>query len=102
MKGMIRWYISKQNRLMLLSVWSVGVKKKLMFIESLRDLLRKSNKIVHKFSWVEMSGLHLRQSSFHYSSCGPFTKPCERIQKFREMGNLKRLYRIELDKVCYS
>ena len=64
MKGMIRWYISKQNRLMLLSVWSVGVKKKSMFIESLRDLLRKSNKVVHKFSWVEMSGLHLRQSGF--------------------------------------
>ena len=35
---------------MLLSVWSVGVKRKLMFIESLRDLLMKSNKIVHKFS----------------------------------------------------
>ena len=49
-----------------------------------------------------MSGLHLRQSGFNYSSCGTFTKPCERIQKFREMGNLKRLYRIELDKVCCS
>ena len=35
---------------MLLSVWPVGVKKKIMFIESLRGLLRKSNKIVHKFS----------------------------------------------------
>ena len=49
-----------------------------------------------------MSGLHLRQSGFDYSSFGPFNKRCERIQKFREMGNLKRLYRIELDKVCCS
>ena len=49
-----------------------------------------------------MSRLHLRQSSFNYSSCRPFTKPCERIQKFREIGNLKRLYRIELDKVCFA
>ena len=49
-----------------------------------------------------MSRLHLRQSGFNYSSCRPFTKPCERIQKFREIGNLKRLYRIELDKVCFA
>ena len=55
MKGIIRWYISKQNRLMLSSVWPVGVKKKIMFIESLRGLLRKSNKIVHKFSWVKIN-----------------------------------------------
>ena len=31
---------------------------------------------------------HLRQPRFTYSTCGPFTKYCERIQKFREIGNL--------------
>ena len=31
-----------------------------------------------------------------------FTKHCEKIQKFRETGNLKHLYRNELDKVVYT
>ena len=36
---------------------------------------------------------HLKEPGFTYSACGPFTKYCERIQKFRETGNLKDLYR---------
>ena len=43
-----------------------------------------------------MAEWHLRQPGFVYSACGPFTKHCERIQKFRETGNLKHLYRNEL------
>ena len=31
----------------------------------------------------------------------PFNKHCERIQKFRETGNLKHSYRNELDKACF-
>ena len=31
-----------------------------------------------------------------------FTKHCERIQKFRETGNLKHLHRNELDKACFA
>ena len=31
-----------------------------------------------------------------------FTKHCERILKFREAGNLKHLYRSELDKAFFS
>ena len=42
--------------------------------------------------------LHLRQPGFTYSACGPFTKHCERIQKFRETDNLKHLYGNELGK----
>ena len=38
-----------------------------------------------------MTELHLKQPGFTYSVCGPFTKYCERIQKFRETGNLKHL-----------
>ena len=40
-----------------------------------------------------MPELHLKQPEFSYSSCGRITKHCGRIQKFRETGNLKHLYR---------
>ena len=49
-----------------------------------------------------MPELHLKQLGFTCSACGPFTKHCERIQKFRETGNLKHLYRSELDKACFT
>ena len=49
-----------------------------------------------------MPELNLRQPWFTSSACGPFTKHCERIQKFRETGNLKHLYRNQLDKACYA
>ena len=48
-----------------------------------------------------MPQLHLKQPGFTYSACGPFTKHRERIQKFRETGNLKYLSRNELDKACF-
>ena len=34
---------------------------------------------------------HLKLPGFTYSACGLFTKHCERIQKFRETGNLKHI-----------
>ena len=40
--------------------------------------------------------LHLKLTRFTYSACGSFTKHHERIQKFRESGNLKHLYWNEL------
>ena len=46
--------------------------------------------------------MHLKQPVFAYSACGPFTKHHERIKKFRETGNLKHLYRNELDKACFA
>ena len=49
-----------------------------------------------------MTELHLKQPRFTYNACGPFSKHRERIQKFRETGNLKHLYRIELDKACFA
>ena len=48
-----------------------------------------------------MPGLNLKQPRFTYSACGPLTKHRARIQKFRETGNLKHLYRNELDKACF-
>ena len=63
------------------------------------------NKIINNFLWTRdkfMPELHLKQPGFTYSACGPFTKHRERIQKFRETGNLKHLYRNELDKACFA
>ena len=48
-----------------------------------------------------MPELHLKSPGLTYSACGPFTKNRERTQKFRETGNLKHLYRNQLDKVCF-
>ena len=46
--------------------------------------------------------LHLKQLEFTYSACRPFTKHREKIQQFREAGNLKYLYRNELGKTCFA
>ena len=56
------------------------------------------NKIINKFFLTGdkfMPELHLKQPGFTYSPCGPFTKHRERIQKLRETGNLRNLYRNE-------
>ena len=63
------------------------------------------NKIINKFLLTgdkSMPELHLKQRGFTYSTCRPFTKHGERIQKFRETVNLKHLYRNELDKACFA
>ena len=63
------------------------------------------NKIINKLLLTGdkfMQELHLKQPGFTYSACGPFTKHRERIQKFRETGNLKHLYGNELDKGCFA
>ena len=61
------------------------------------------NKFINKSLFTGekfMTELHLKQPGFTYSTSGPFTKHHERIQKFRETGNLKHLYRNGLDKAC--
>ena len=45
----------------------------------------KMNEIISKFLLVAdkfMPEMHLQQSGFTYSACGPFTKDKERIEKF--------------------
>ena len=52
------------------------------------------NKIINKFLLTRdkfMPELNFKQPGFSYSACGPVTKYCERIQKFRETGYLKHL-----------
>ena len=63
------------------------------------------NKIIYKLlltGYKFMPELHLTQPRFTYSACEPVTKHGERIKKFRETGNLKHLYRNELDKTCFA
>ena len=63
------------------------------------------NNIIDKFLLVGdkfMPEMHLRQPQFTYSACGPFTKNKERIQKFKETGDTKYIYKNELDKTCFQ
>ena len=49
-----------------------------------------------------MTEFHLRLTGFTFSTCGPFTKQRESIQKFREAVDLKHIYKKELDEVCFA
>ena len=49
-----------------------------------------------------MPEMDLKQPGFTYSVCGPFTKNKERIQKFKETGDTKCIYKNEFDKACFS
>ena len=49
-----------------------------------------------------MPEMHLKQLGFTYSTCGPFTKNKERIEKFLQTGNTNFIYKNELDKACFQ
>ena len=54
------------------------------------------NEIVNKFLLVGdkfMPEMHLRRAGFTYSTCGPFTKNKERIQRFKETGDASYIYK---------
>ena len=46
--------------------------------------------------------MHLKQPGFTYSTCGPFTKNKERIEKFMQTGNTDFIYKNELDKAYFQ
>ena len=63
------------------------------------------NEIINKFLLAGdkfMAEMHLRHPRFTYSTCGPFTKNKERIQKFKETGYSRYSYQNELDKACFQ
>ena len=69
------------------------------------SLVINMNETVNKFLLAGdkfMPEMHLKQPGFTYSACGPFTKNKERIQKFKETGDTKYIYRNELDKACFQ
>ena len=49
-----------------------------------------------------MPEMHLKQTGFTYNACGPFTKKIERIRKCKETGDLRYIFRNELDKACFE
>ena len=49
-----------------------------------------------------MSQLHLRQPWYTYNGYSAFTKLGERIQKFKETGDLNHIYKNKLDRVCFA
>ena len=49
-----------------------------------------------------MREMHLKQPGFTYSTCGPFTKKKERIQKFKKTGDSRYIYKNELEKPCFQ
>ena len=59
------------------------------------------NEIVNNFFLAGdkfMPEMHLKQPGFTYSTCGPFTKNKERIEKFMWTWNKDFIYKNELDK----
>ena len=63
------------------------------------------NKIINKFLLIEdkfMPKLLLKQPGFTYRACGLFSKHRERIQIFRETGNLKHLHKNKLGKASFA
>ena len=71
----------------------------------MNDIINKFLFIINKFLLIGhkfMPEMHLRQPGFTYSACGPFTKTKERIQKFKQTGDSRYIYRNELDKACFQ
>ena len=63
------------------------------------------NEIVNEFLLAGdkfIPGMHLKQPGITYCACGPFTKNKKRIEKFKEKGDIKYIYRKELDKACFQ
>ena len=63
------------------------------------------NEIVNKFLLAGekfMPEIHLKQLEFINSTCGPFTKIKETIQKFKETGETKYIYKNEHDKASFQ
>ena len=65
----------------------------------------KMNEIVNKFLLAGnkfMSEMHLKQPKLTYIAFGPFIKNRERIQIFKETGDIKYIYRNKVDKACFQ
>ena len=69
------------------------------------DKIINVNNVINKFLLAGdkfMLEMHLRQSQFVYSACGPFTRHKIRIKKFKQTGDTRYIYRNELDKACFQ
>ena len=67
--------------------------------------LYKMNDIINKFLLAGdkfMPEMLLEQPQFIDSACRLFTENKERIQKFKETGNSRYIYKNELDEACFQ
>ena len=63
------------------------------------------NEIVNKFLSSGdkfMPKMHLIQSGFTYSTCGPSTKSKEEIQILKEIGDSQYIHQKKLNKACFQ
>ena len=63
------------------------------------------NEIVNKFLQVRdkfLPEMQLKQPSFTYSACGPFTKNKERIEKFMQTGSTNFIIKMSLIRLVFS
>ena len=63
------------------------------------------NEIVNTFLLVGdkfMTEMHLKQTGFIYSACGPATKNKERIEKFMQTGNTEYISKNDLYKASFN
>ena len=59
----------------------------MIFCFNVHAKLYEMNEIVNKFLLASdkfMPGMHLKQTGFTHSACGPFTKNKKRIQNFKK------------------
>ena len=63
--------------------------------KSINKFLFAGDRFMHKLHLRHLR--HLRHPGFTYSTCELFTKHPEKIQKFKETGNLKHIYKSEVD-----
>ena len=62
------------------------------------------NEIVNKFLLANdrfMPDMHLQQPGITYSAGRPFSKNKQRIQKVKETGDARYIYKNELGKACF-
>ena len=69
--------------------WVISCFRIINMNEILNDFLLARDKFITK--------MHLKQPRFNYSAFGPLSKNKERIQKHKEGGDTKYIYRNELD-----
>ena len=98
-------FVKEQEAKVLLS--NLGIKTALSKIPLFKCFVLsvKMNEIVNKFLLVGdqfMPEMHLKQSGFTCSTCGPFTKNKGRIEKFMQTGNINFIYKNELDNACFQ
>ena len=61
------------------------------------------NNVINKFLLAGdkfMPEMHLTQPRYVYSACGLFTRHKEIIKEFKRTGDMRYIYRNELDKAC--